>query len=220
MRRQAAFTLIELLAVMTIILVLAGLILSIAGFAQSKGAKARAEGEIQAMTTGLESYKTDNGAYPESTDSDALNAQSDIDPGGASSTKYQKAGETLYQALAGVVPSPAPSGATAGSSTNADGTRVKAYYAFTPGQLGPTSTTLPSTAAAQLTTYVVDPFGLTYGYSTIRYAVNQGSPAPAASPGFNPTYDLWSTGGYGTGGKSYPTAAPTPTPNTLWIKNW
>ena len=50
--------------VIIIILILAGLVLSISSYVQNKGARARAETEIAAMSAALESYKADNGIYP------------------------------------------------------------------------------------------------------------------------------------------------------------
>jgi type II secretory pathway pseudopilin PulG len=61
---RTAFTLIELLIVMSIIIVLAGLILATSGYVQNKGYRSRAEAEIAAMSAALESYKADNGLYP------------------------------------------------------------------------------------------------------------------------------------------------------------
>ncbi len=58
------FTLIELLVVMAIILILAGLVLSATGGIQKKAARSRAEGEIAALGTALESFRSDNGDYP------------------------------------------------------------------------------------------------------------------------------------------------------------
>ena len=58
------FTLIELLVVIAIIAILAALVLSTAGFIQKKGARARAEAEIAALSAALESFKADNGDYP------------------------------------------------------------------------------------------------------------------------------------------------------------
>jgi len=58
------FTLIEMLVVVAIIAILASLVLSTAGYIQKKGAISRAEAEIQAMSTALESYKADLGDYP------------------------------------------------------------------------------------------------------------------------------------------------------------
>src|SRR5437660_4152441 len=75
-RYNRAFTLIELVVVSTIILILTGLVLSTAGYARKKGARARAETEIAAMSAACESYKADNGVYPSSsgtTGTDGLN---------------------------------------------------------------------------------------------------------------------------------------------------
>lgn len=57
---------IELLVVIAIIAILAGLVLSTAGYVQKKGATSRAEAEIAALSAALESYKADNGEYPPS----------------------------------------------------------------------------------------------------------------------------------------------------------
>jgi prepilin-type N-terminal cleavage/methylation domain-containing protein len=62
--RATAFTIIELMVVITIISILAGLVLSTAGYVQRKGAASRATGEIAAMAAALENYKADNGDYP------------------------------------------------------------------------------------------------------------------------------------------------------------
>jgi type II secretion system protein G len=62
--RHSAFTLIELMVVIAIIAILAGLILSAAGYVQKKGARSRAEAEIAALGTALENYKADYGDYP------------------------------------------------------------------------------------------------------------------------------------------------------------
>src|SRR5207245_8713048 len=59
-----AFTLIELLVVIAIIIVLAGLILGTMGYVQKKGARARAETDIAAISAACESYKADNAIYP------------------------------------------------------------------------------------------------------------------------------------------------------------
>jgi len=62
--KTSAFTLIELLIVIAIIAVLAGLVLGAASSVQKKGARSRAEAEIAAIGAALESYKADNGDYP------------------------------------------------------------------------------------------------------------------------------------------------------------
>src|SRR5499433_50130 len=62
--RYHAFTLIELVLVVGIITVLAGLVLSTVGYARKKGALARAETEIAAISAACENYKADNAVYP------------------------------------------------------------------------------------------------------------------------------------------------------------
>ena len=83
-RAEGAFTIIELLVVITIILILAGLILSISSYVQNKGARSRAETEIAAMSAALESYKADNGIYPRDNTAigytDGLNARINLAP--------------------------------------------------------------------------------------------------------------------------------------------
>src|SRR5580704_5858476 len=63
-RDNAAFTLVELIVVTAVIIILTGLVLSTAGYIQKKGARARAETEIAAISAACESYKADNGIYP------------------------------------------------------------------------------------------------------------------------------------------------------------
>ncbi len=76
-----AFTLIELLVVIAIIAILAGLLLSTAGYMQEKAARSRAEAEIKAVEAALENYKVDFGSYPTGTTTVALvNALMPTDP--------------------------------------------------------------------------------------------------------------------------------------------
>jgi type II secretory pathway pseudopilin PulG len=153
-----AFTLIELLVVIAIIIILAGLILSTVSYVQKKGARARAETEIAAMSAALESYKADNGIYPrDAATSDVLDARSSGNP-----TSYQSASLFLYTQLSG---------------TNADRTPIagaKSYFAFKPNQLSPSDQTLP-------VQFIRDPFGNSYGYST----ANQAAPANGYNPTFD-----------------------------------
>ena len=213
-----AFTLIELLAVMVIILILAGLILNIAGNAQYKSAFARATTEIKQMETAMESYKGDNGAYPRDPatggngTTDNLNAQSapPPDPGGtAAGNQCVLSSQFLFTQLSGLT---------------ATGSYNKTYITFQPGQLATTGTNTSPTAGM---TYIVDPFGFSYCYSTANQAAqdaaNSTNPPGTVdnTKGYNPTFDLWSTGGYSTAsGKTYPNGMASTQYNTLWAKNW
>jgi general secretion pathway protein G len=163
-----AFTIIELLVVISIIIILAGLILSTVGYVQKKGARSRAETEIAAISAALENYKADNGIYPRDTTNSTtenLNARTSGNP-----TTYQTASLFLYDSLFGSL--------TSGSRTAASGT--KSYFVFKPNMLNPSD-------QAQNVQYVRDPFGNSYGYST-AYQKN-------SATGYNPTFDLWSTAG-------------------------
>jgi type II secretory pathway pseudopilin PulG len=192
-----AFTLIELLVVIAIIIILAGLILTTAGYVQKKGARARAESEIAAMSAALESYKADNAIYPRDASTDNLDARTglasatELNPNPtAIPSSYTAPSLSLYKVLSGDV---------AGNRQPSE----KTYFSFPASMLWPRGSSNSVTA-------LIDPFGNCYGYST----VNQIDPAK----GFNPTFDLWSTGGAGTG--ATPTPSPAPTPINMWIKNW
>ena len=168
-RAEGAVTIIELLVVIIIILILAGLILSISSYVQNKGARARAETEIAAMSAALESYKADNGIYPRDNPgnqyTDNLNAKVDVDP---TQSKYQNASLYLFFQLSGL------------DANQQAVANMKSYFAFKPQMLGHPAGNTTTVA------FIRDPFGNSYGYST----ANQGS----SSAGYNPTFDLWSAG--------------------------
>ncbi|HET6886482.1 MAG TPA: type II secretion system protein GspG [Candidatus Udaeobacter sp.] len=167
-----AFTLIELIVVVTVIVILTGLVLSTVGYVQKKAARSRAETEIAAMSAALESYKADNGTYPRNSDTDGLNAQITGNP---NTSQYQRASLYLYNALFG---------ATNGSRTPDTG--AKSYFVFKPNMLSPDDQT-------QNVQFIRDPFANSYGYSTIQAATGN------TSAGYNPTFDLWSTAGLTSG---------------------
>jgi len=185
-RYTEAFTLIELIVVTTVIIILTGLVLSTVGYVQKKGARARAETEIAAMSAALESYKADNGIYPRNADTDGLNTRTSGNP-----CAYQAASLYLYKQLSG--------------DTNANFQYgAKSYFTFKPNMLGTSSTVTTDACGNTLTpttvSYIRDPFGNIYGYSTIQAATQD------STQGYNPTFDLWST-------------ANSTDPNQ-WIKNW
>src|SRR4051812_21100254 len=80
-RGKSAFTILELLIVITIIIILAGLTIATMGYVQSKARRSRAEAEIAAISAALENYKADNGIYPrngQNQTTDKLNARTDL----------------------------------------------------------------------------------------------------------------------------------------------
>ena len=189
-RYIAAFTILELLVVITIIIVLAGLILATVGYVQKKGARSRAEAEIAAMSAALESYKADNGIYPtDSNTTEKLKAK-DGNP-----ADYQTASTYLYEQL---------SGDDDGDPTTPPSATAKNYFgsALKPQMLSPNP---PGPK-----TFIRDPFGNSYGYSTLKAVT------PTSTDGYNPTFDLWSTAGLTTD----PPTSGTDTITPQWIKNW
>ena len=61
---SASFTLIELLAVVAIVLVLAGIMMKVVGYVTRTVAISTTKTQIAAMSAALEAYKTDTGDYP------------------------------------------------------------------------------------------------------------------------------------------------------------
>jgi len=178
-RAKRGVTIIEILVVILVIFILAGLILSVSSYVQDKGKRSLAEAEIAAISAALESYKADNGIYPTSSDTNTL------DPATITPSSYVAACKTLYIQLSG------DSDDNPATTSSSD---TKNYFG---GGLKP-SMLSPNPPSAN--TYIRDPFGNSYGYSTAK--------ASGAAFGNNPTFDLWSTGGSITSDTS------------KWIKNW
>jgi prepilin-type N-terminal cleavage/methylation domain-containing protein len=182
-RRHTAFTLIELIVVVSIIAILAGLVLSTAGYARKKAARARAETEIAALAAACESYKADNGVYPQQASStDMLDARLSGSP-----STYQTASLYLYEQLSG-------------DSIGNRNPTGKSYITFKPNMLFPSDQT-------QNVQYLQDPFGKSYGYSTIQAATQN------TTKGYNPTFDLWTT-------CTLTSSPPSAADQNQWIKNW
>jgi prepilin-type N-terminal cleavage/methylation domain-containing protein len=132
------FTIVEVLVVMTIILVLAGLILATSSYVHNKGARCRTEADIAAMSAALENYKADHGIYP---NDNSVDPRTVVDP-----SHYQTASLQLYKSLSGDL--------DADRQPNAG---VKSYLSFKAYQLS------PATGNVQ---FITDPFRNSYGYST------------------------------------------------------
>jgi|SRR5882724_8082449 len=157
-RHYNAFTVIELIVVVGVIIILTGLVLSTVGYARKKGARARAETEIAAISAACESYKADNGVYPNNSITSNLDPKANGDP---STTAYGFASFYLYTQL---------SGDTSGNRSPTG----KSYMEFRPKML------LPPGGSGTVTA-ISDPFGYSYGYST----ANQADPTKGYNPTFD-----------------------------------
>lgn len=61
---KSGFTLIEMMAVITIIVILAGLVVGGLGFVTERQAKEKARVQLALLAKALDEYKLDNGSYP------------------------------------------------------------------------------------------------------------------------------------------------------------
>lgn len=216
--RLASFTLVELLTVIAIIAILAGLTLAAASKVMNSANRNRATVEIAAMSSALEAYKNDNGVYPvgypmfnstTSTSSSLTGPPSGsytLDPSVAGGT-YQSGAQALYEALT--------------SKTNFLDTPVAGARVYMPtfkaNQIGNATTAAGTGYGASTASYVQDPWSYAYGYSTgdgnspqTLYPNNAGT--TNSTPGSS--FDLWSTGGTTGNTTSNPNATNT------WLKNW
>ncbi|RYD29203.1 MAG: hypothetical protein EOP87_18680 [Verrucomicrobiaceae bacterium] len=173
-RRPAhpAFTLIEFMAVITITVILAALVVVGIGYASQKQASERARLQLARLATGLEAYKQDMGAYPVST---------------TTTDGLGQSAKCLYHALF-------HDGDEYASYATPPANWTKATSIYVP-ELDPTSSkqgwVTPVAGAGAVppaSTIVMDPWGNEYRY---RSAKNDGSPDAAA---INPEFDLWSAG--------------------------
>ena len=92
-RSRAAFTLIELLGVITIIGILAGLTLGAAGAVRRHGATSTAKAEVAALQAACDRFYADNNTYPVNTN---VSPSSSFTPVG-----YTAAGQVLFTNLLG-----------------------------------------------------------------------------------------------------------------------
>ena len=90
---RAAFTLVELLAVITVIGILAGLTLGAAGAVRRHGATSTAKAEVAALQAACDRYFADNNLYPMDKTVDPLTS--------TNPSTYNGAGQTLFTNLLG-----------------------------------------------------------------------------------------------------------------------
>ena len=136
--KPSSFTLVELLVVISIIGLLAGLTLGGAGAVRRHGAVNQAKAEIAALQAACERYYVDNQSYP--TNNNPPDPTSAFSPTAAS---YSSSGTNLFSSLFG---------------TNQYNLRPsgKRYFEPKPSMVSSTNAANP---------YFVDPWGYAYGYN-------------------------------------------------------
>lgn len=134
--KSPSFTLIELMAVVAIIAILAGLILGGAGAVRQRAARGQAKAEVSAIEAGLVRYQMDFGGYPVSSGITPSGANYPATPSG-----YITAGQVLFTNLWGA----ATYGTTSGGG--------KQYLNVKPSMVNTSGVN-----------YFIDPWGYAYGY--------------------------------------------------------
>ena len=138
-RPVAAFTLIELLAVITVIGILAGLTLGAAGAVRRHGASSTAKAEVAALQAACDRFFADYNSYPTTTNS-MPDPSSNLRP---TDNIYTTAGQTLFTNLVG--------------STNLSSAPTSKRY------LEPKLAMVNTNPSPN---YLIDPWGYAYGYNS------------------------------------------------------
>jgi len=201
---ESAFTLIELMAVITIIVILAGLVVGGMGYVTERQAKSKASVQIALISKALETYKLDMGQYPPNT----------LPKKNGSNTSP----ETLYIPLF-------QEGYAYGKETTTpttwkkqiDGVDVPKATTIYLSDMDPTTTKqgwmdpVPGTSPQPPASVKVnDPWGAEYRYRSAKFATGA-----ANTDAQNPDFDLWSCGKDGV-----TNATPSHVQNRDDIKNF
>ena len=233
----SAFTLIEMLTVLAIIVILTGLVISVGVYVHKKAALARATGEVKMLESACENYKADTGSYPRDTTvnsvTDNISPKADFSPAAAS---YAKSSLFLYMELTGDKSTTGDAdlkGKPASGVPNGipDFGEPRYLKEFEPRIL----IAVKDKTTGKITEVkgFQDPFTFSYAYSTAAAKDEQTyrtellkdpskastlqRPTGAALHGFNAgSFDLWSTGGSNATGK----VTNQDLEWAKWVKNW
>ena len=169
---KAAFTLIELMAVITIIVILAGLVVGGLGYVTDKQAKSKAVVQIALLSKALDEYKLEFGSYPATP---------------ASTTGLQS--QILFKALYWDSDNDGK-GVAVGTGTGDEDQKIY-LPELDPGTKDNTNKQGWTSAATapSASTKITDPWGTEYRYRT---AVDSTGKANTSTQ--NPDFDLWSSG--------------------------
>jgi prepilin-type N-terminal cleavage/methylation domain-containing protein len=197
---RPAFTLIELMAVITIIVILAGLVVGGLGYVNERQARSKSQVQIALLSKALEEYKLDMGQYPPTG-----NKTGNLTAAGTGTSAF------LYQALF-------KEGYDYNKAATPPTTWVnKATRIYLP-ELDPTSSnqgwvTKPTgtNPPPPATSNVLDPWGNQYCYRT---EFSGATPPKANTNTQNPGFDLWSMGKDGKSNAGNPSMISPATNNT------
>jgi prepilin-type N-terminal cleavage/methylation domain-containing protein len=233
----SAFTLIEMLTVLAIIVILTGLVLSVGAYVQKRAALARTAGEVKMLESACENYKGDNGSYPRDSSAanvtDSINPKTDFSP---TTGAYAKSSLFLYMELTGdkSTTGDIDLGGKQGSGPPngiPDFGAPRYLKEFEPRILNAVKD--KTTGKITSVNFIQDAFGFSYAYSTAAAkdeqtyrtellkdpskAATLKRPSGSSLHGFNAgSFDLWSTGGSNPTGK----VTNSDLEWAKWVKNW
>lgn len=229
-KSSSAFTLIEVITALAIIVILAGIVVSLAGYVNNKANRSRAKGEMAMLQAALENYKAETGGYPQDIQSsgsegvtDKLKPKIHFIP---TAKEYEDSSLFLYKQLTG------DKTGTAGTPDGIPDTDEPQYLKqydrkkILMVEMNTTTNTIKRVKGFQ------DPWGYYYGYSTaaarterefqktLKTNSEAARPTGDQMPGFNnSSFDLWTTAGAKP--SSNPTNATLKTQEwAKWEKNW
>lgn len=213
--RARAFTLVEMLIVVTIISMLAALTMGGYTYAMRSSKRRLTTGTFEAIKLALERYNTEFGEYPQPANS---NQMVQFPPGLAT---YDTSGAScLYQALTGdgYDQIKGVTGDTGGGSGESSDGKVEGAAEIKNKMFVEIPQTIFTRRGA--TFMLIDGFGHPFQY--LKAAIPAVGAAPATTPTtINTTYDLWSYSEdeVNTTKQSISTLTD-PTISVKWIKNW
>ena len=222
--RRRAFTLVEMLIVITLISLLAALTLGGYTYAMNSSKRRLTTGTFEAIKLALERYNTEFGEYPQPTGSKVM---ASFPPG--TSTYDISGAACLYQALTGdgydqiKGVTAATSSATGGSAGSSSDGKTEGIAEVNNKMFVEVPQTIFTRSGS---TYIlIDGFGHPFQYLKAAVATTVpagGAPAPTPTPTtINSTYDLWSYSEdtQNTSQQSI-NSLTDPTVSVKWIKNW
>jgi type II secretory pathway pseudopilin PulG len=198
-RGDAAFSVIELLTVIAVIVLLAGIAIGSLQSARQRAAIARSRGELALLAHALEEFKAVYGDYPE-TGPSAVNSQRVT---GTSGPGLASAQAVLFNALTGVY---GPAGANGGRLNGPALIDISKFTLENQSTINTATFGVPTgspPAKQAVNTALLDPWGNRYLYYYMR-------PNAAAASWQAPSYLLYSAG---------PDGAATTQPDTAGIFN-
>lgn len=221
--RKRAFTLVEMLIVVTIISMLAALTLGGYTYAMRSSKRRLTTGTFEAIKLALERYNTEFGEYPQAANS---NQMAQFPPGVAT---YDTSGAAcLYQALTGdgfdQIKGVTSAGTAGGGSGGSSDGKVEGTAELKNKMLAEIPQTIYSRRGS--TFFLIDGFGHPFQYikaalPTTTTGGNNNNNANTTPTTINTTYDLWSYSEDELNTtKQSVNSLTDPNVSVKWIKNW